>query len=148
MTEYNEGDLVRVERGEVVIQDRLAASALSSPRGRLYLPASPKTHYIDVLEAEGYTVSVVERATPPLPTDDGFYIDRRGLCWSIENTGDWRFGGTTFNPEEVARYAPFIRLEPVPVTAKRVLDALRTRIGSLGLAYDYELVAIEFGVTS
>jgi hypothetical protein len=50
-----------------------------------------------------------------LPTEPGHYVDRTGNGWNI------REGATSSLPEE---NAPYTRLEPVVVTAKKVLDAI------------------------
>lgn len=52
-----------------------------------------------------------------LPTEPGCYLDKDGSVWTITT----RF---PFREDLHARHAPFTRLEPVPETAKKVLDAV------------------------
>jgi hypothetical protein len=64
-----------------------------------------------------------------LPTEPGHYVDRTGNGWNI------REGATSSLPEE---NAPYTRLEPVAVTAKKVLDRLLRYETSPGGYYKFQ----------
>lgn len=93
-----------------------------------------------------------------LPTEPGVYeaaaypIADRYVPYILEN-GVLResITGTTPDAAEVAEIGPFTRLEPVPVTAKKVLDALIEEFGAdpknSYIAECAGRVAAEFGVT-
>jgi len=153
MTEYNEGDLVRVEKGEVLHQARLVRSDLWGDATRLFLPGFLAGKYVELIAEEGFTVTVIEKAKPKveLPTESGFYLSRDAKLWTLEVNGYWRDDyDYTRRPDEAEARAPFTRLEPRAVTAKAVLDrfvavyqsTLRTTM------QDVDTVRAEFGVTS
>jgi hypothetical protein len=75
-----------------------------------------------------------------LPTEPGNYLDKDGTAWRITA----RF---PFREDLHARHSPFTRLEPVPETAKKVLDRIRS-LGAPGwnLLYHLDQIAAEFGV--
>ena len=147
MTEYNAGDLVEAVKGDTVIRGRLNHRAELRPTMALCCDML-------YLEANGFTVTLVERATPPLPTEPGIYSDVDGDIWLLSLTRVW----TILTDEHRARItddvapedgAPFTRLEPVPVTAKRVLDRVRTLFGAGALILaEVDEIAAEFGVES
>lgn len=124
MTEYNAGDLVEAVKGDTVIRARLEASGLRPGAiGRTSVPGIGRSP--EELEQFGFTVETIERATPPLPTEPGFYLNRRKELWTLENNGSWRNDyDDPESPAAVFNSAPLTRLEPVADTAKKVLDAL------------------------
>jgi hypothetical protein len=81
--EFNEGDLIEATLGETVVRGRLMKDGsisvtLRTPRG---------------LKEEGFVVRVVEKAKPPLPTEDGLYTSRGReagiLPFYRRKDGDW-----------------------------------------------------------
>ena len=122
MQEFHEGDLVEAVRGETVIRGR----ASHPQRGREALGISfvgIAWYYLDWLADHGFTLTVIEKAAPPLPTEKGWYLANTGEAVYLAADGYWTapasFGVTG---EDMGKYAPFTRLEPVPATAKRVVD--------------------------
>lgn len=98
---------------------------------------------------------LLERPTPPvkLPTEPGWYLTASSLdpvAVYLAADGYWttpeNFGQTG---EDMAQYAPLTRLEPVPVTAAKVIARVRTIFGgpSALLNKDVDRIAAEFGVT-
>ena len=151
MSEYNEGDLVEAVKGDTVIRGRL------DHRAELTLTTA-LTSDMRHLKATGYVVTVIERATPPLPSEAGIYVDRDGDTWLHTNTGGWSFLTDGYHRVRIvdidaAENAPFTRLEPAPVTAKRISDWLWEHRNDIkgtdsdewrALCYDLEKT---FGVT-
>ena len=147
MQEFHEGDLVEAVKGETVIRGR----AIPHITGKL--APGECTAALSWYEANGFKVTVVEKAAAPLPTEPGWYETRNGgVLYLAKESADYAQRwldalGEFILPTEVESFAPLARLEPVPVTAKRVLDAIRGRIGSIDSAHDFQAVAARFGVT-
>jgi len=126
MSEYNEGDLVEAVKGERLV------------RGRVYLPAGPfgaeaieGGGTLRWYESEGFTLTVIEKAAPKvvLPSEPGHYIDHESDLWTVTTNGrgdpEWHHLGNFVPLDQLPRYAPFTKLEPVSETAKKVLDIVR-----------------------
>lgn len=163
MTEYNEGDLVEAVKGDTVIRGRV------NRHGELNLTMALTSDMLH-LKANGYTVTLVQRATPPLPDVNGIYFPRRTFEPHIRVVtraqGIWYDAtGEPLDDDDFdwlnRRHASgdLTHFEPVPVTAKRVLDAVRKTLtlpkdgkrpnGEFIVTYDQiEAIAAEFGVTS
>ncbi len=152
MTEIGDihvGDLVEIRKGERVIRDRVVPSI---PGNAVGLLGGTIQFYLN----DGYTLHLIERAKPKieLPTEPGWYLDGEGDAWTLKlESGSYKrwFYEDIFRTEtEARRYAPFTRLEPVPVTAKRVLDRLANfwEFGPPKAFQDeFNDIAAEFGVT-
>ena len=142
--EYNVGDLIEAVKGE------------SSMRGPLIrdnykcLLIAEHGWLLNELIADRWTVTVIKKAAPVvvLPTEEGTYLDIDDDVWRINRFGllECQMGyPAPGNPEN---YAPFTRLEPVSVTAKKVLD----RVDGYGIDDDLDFepflknIAKEFGV--
>lgn len=152
MSEFNEGDLVEAVKGDTVIRGRLGRVPDGGSRPVLDLTIAFRSDVLH-LEANGYTVTVIERAKPELPTERGFYLSCNGLDVLYQGTdGSWsddaKYG---VEPVEVSRkHAPLTRLEPVPETAKKVLDRLSSfwEFGPpQNFLDEFAAIAAEFGVT-
>lgn len=151
MNEYNEGDLVEaVHKEGTVIRDRVARR-----KGSILHEFKVATGFapLEELGNYGWTVTVVEKAAPKveLPTEPGIYADRFGESATLHESGRWfshHDGSYTseMNDAELRAFAPFTRLEPVPVTAKKVLDEVRKFAWADGYMSQLEAVAKEFGV--
>ena len=153
MSEFNEGDLVEVERGEELYRGRWRQEAIFG-----YLPNVALDW--DDLDAAGYTVTVIEKAAPPLPTEPGHYEDANGRHWLHQIHDGSAYGapdrdvdrwfnpdGVVENPTRIAGTLFLTKLEPVPVTAKRVLASIERLYGSRSRIDLLAEVAAEFGVT-
>jgi hypothetical protein len=135
---YNEGDLIEAVKGDTVIRARLQRDPAGYKNPLAVFTVALRAD-VRHLEANGYTVTVLEKAAPPVPTEPGWYADKDGEPWYIR-------GGASLLP----RYAPYTRLEPVPVTVQKVIDYMVARngwseVGKGGMAD--ELIKY-FGVTS
>ena len=158
MSDFNVGDLVEARKGECIIRDRVQVSERWPDS--LFLGDSPYAEILNWYTVHGFTLSLVEAATPPLPTEPGVYLDKWRDTWQLsEETSAFAerwFLGSDFMTHNVARgYAPFTKLEPVPDTAKKVIDLLETVGADLGNQPRYtvgyglaDLLREEFGVTS
>ena len=87
---------------------------------------------------------------PPLPTTPGSYLGNDDRPWRLGADGYWhRLNGVRYLPDSAERFAPFIPLEPVPVTAKRVLEAIDETYGEDFIhnpSPEWNKVAAQFGV--
>jgi len=147
--EYHEGDVVLAVKGGTVIRGRL------DHRAELKLTRALSSD-MPHLKANGYAVTVIERAKPGLPTEPGAYRDKDDDLWLLDRNGKWGdFSLMELPPSEddtrtPHRYAPFTRLEPVAETAKKVLarfmDVWVDSENSVNA--DVRQVAAEFGVTN
>lgn len=129
MTEYNEGDLVEAVKGDTVIRGRLAPESFGCGFGIVGMGWP-----LNSLERVGFTLTVIEKAAPKnvLPTEAGVYADREGDFLIVYEDGDVQSVEVAKGHQSAKRmpiavdsdFAPYTRLEPVPVTVKKVLDAL------------------------
>ncbi len=169
---FNEGDLIEATKGDTVIRGRLVPATDSHgdplpPQADLWLvvenwPAPQtddnprhRTTFVDALGLYGWTVTVIEKAAPALPTEPGHYLrDGWDCVYTLSPVEQWWYGNSQRRVEEMADNGPLTRLEPVADTAKKVLAEVRNRaitgnsdtmtIRHLVL----ENIATDFGVTS
>lgn len=145
MSEYNEGDLVKAVKGELVISGRLDFKL----EVELTLALRSDVRH---LIANGYTVTVIEKAPPrnPLPTELGWYLDDYDQFWRVDGAGRMYLPYDEWAKPE--NFAPFTRLEPAHVTAKKVLDRVRRGVPLspmyvfTGMTKIIDMVGVEFGV--
>lgn len=163
---YSEGDLVEAVKGETVIRGRLRAE----PSGR-YFWVGDSGLTTESFTGAHFTVSVIEKAAPKieLPTESGSVvrISNEGNQWHWlfwrANSGVWdaidfRGRGVFGLPDPIK----WLReqdeviesvevLEPVHVTAKKVLEAIEERYGEdffRNKNDGWDDVAKAFGVTT
>lgn len=109
MSDYNEGDLVRLTCGDEAVEGRVTNDCWIT----VYLTDLD----IDNLEADGWTLEVLERAKAPLPTEVGAYLDVDCRVWILDLDG-WHVvtdDGGYFFPEgddDPAESGPLTRLVP------------------------------------
>ena len=141
MTEYNEGDTIEATKGDVYLRGKLSKSVL----GSLGILAAGWT--IQGLTADGFTITVIEKATPKvvLPNEPGVYKDREGDIWVLDLHGEWMCPTSPYDNHRALEYAPFTRLEPVPVTAKKVLAAVR-KVWPLYNHSELDEIAADLGI--
>ena len=146
-TNFNVGDLVEAVKGELVIRDRLTVKGY-------HLALGAMGWSLRDVRLNGYTLSLVEAATPPLPTEPGIYADIEGDPWKLNATTDdyearWSFGNEYRTRAQVSQHVPFTRLGPVPDTAKKVVDATIRTFNSRGGNIVDALISVsqEFGVS-
>ncbi len=153
MTDFHEGDLIEAVKGKAKI-----GGVVSNWSGG-GLGIEDTGWSIEALVTHGYTVAVIERAKPALPTTPGAYKYDGGWCSVavLNDVGEWRdvYGNRlTVTHLDAPRLTP---LAPVAETAKKVLDALvdvSLRItGTVDSPYrsiyddNWDAIAAEFGVT-
>ena len=127
---FVEGDLVEAVKGESVVRGRLNRGTYPTTKEYLYIgdSAAVKEVYIH----DGWTVTVIEKATPPLPTEPGAVISWEtpfftGLAVR-EKDNQWLHDGCTRSDAgmlDTLKGLPFNILEPREVTAKRVLERVK-----------------------
>ena len=143
MTEtFNVGDLVEAVKGETVVRGRVEnrtgpdTAALLGIANGLAL-----SHY----RACDFTVTVIEKALPPLPTELGWYTDKTGGLWAFKANGYFALDAGNcvgwFSAQLLQEeYAPFTRLASVAEVLKKV----RNFCAECG---ELEAIAAEYGVT-
>ena len=176
MQEFHEGDLVEAVKGETVIRGRLKHVPDTGSRPVLNLTVALNSDTLH-LEANGFTVTVIEKAAPPLPTEPGTVIAIGGWelvklrLYNAEQPGGWEllpakddqvrrsmdragvkaqcvYGDEWVRAEaEQDRDGFRVISEPAPITAKRVLASVELLYGSRSRVDLLAEVAAEFGVT-
>jgi hypothetical protein len=152
---FAEGDLVEATKDEQVIRNRIKKGRRHS---NLYMVVGDMPNdLLHMTENLGFTLTLLEKATPPLPTEPGIYVSWVGLpSPTIVHklfTGFWVDAGDNnyLEDSDVSALMPLTRLEPVAETAKKVLDRVLEEYGTLPLRFIADvlpIVAEEFGVTS
>jgi len=155
MSDFNVGDLVEARKGECIIRDRVQVSERWPDS--LFLGDSPYAEILNWYTVHGFTLSLVEAATPPLPTEEGAIITwNKGYAQEtavLEKTNQWLYNGNNFETAEIEQAIdghPFTRLEPVPDIARKVIDATIRTFNSKGGNIVDALMSVsqEFGVES
>ena len=161
MNEYNEGDLIEAVKGEIVIRGRLDYKL----EVELTLALRSDVRH---LIANGYTVTVIEKAPPknPLPTEPGVYVtdvsDLAGsvVLYRLNTYGEWSVMWSIGAPEQRTEQAmiagtsgeKLFRLELAHVTAKKVLGRVSEAVPifpayvASGMTKIIDMVGVEFGV--
>ena len=162
MTKYNEGDLVEAVKGDRRVIDRVVVPPVNPiHRDAPYLgtPSIFDPSSIASYKRAGYKLTTIERTAPPLPTEPGIYFPRRTFNPDVRivrlSGGLWRDSeGRPLDEASmkwlrgIHRADPLTRFEPIPVTAKRVLDRVRTLFGAgATMLREVDEIAAEFGVT-
>jgi len=116
---FAEGDLVEAVKTEIASSTRLRGVLKSTGwENGFILQAQGFSPEISELEAKGFTLTLLEKATPPLPTEQGWYTDQEGDIWRVDSFAKFWCIGSVADDENPSDYAPFTRLEPVAETAK------------------------------
>jgi hypothetical protein len=163
---FAEGDLVEATDGERRVIERVQMNAAYKC---LWIPLLGFTGNIAADGTlSGFTLTLIEKASPPLPTEPFTIIRAVYLPAGNRNTkqthltllplsegnGESRWvysNGISVDVRDLPRIKSFeIVAEPVDVTAKKVLERVREMYdGSQSTTRDViKLVAKEFGVTS
>ena len=147
---FSEGDLVEATKGDRRVIDRVVVykSQVFTSGPYLGAPSLFTPSSIQSLKSAGYTLTLIEKATPPLPTEPGIYRSRTGAIWIIDSGKPLRWVGDRGYPCIPHFFAPFDRLEPVAETAKKVLDRVDAEWQLSSYLVARNTVAKEFGATS
>jgi hypothetical protein len=142
MSDYNEGDLVEAVKGKSSIRGLLVKTFSG-------LSLQDVGWSVEGLRGDDWTVTVIERAKPALPTEPGAYKYDGGWCHVavLNDVGEWRdvYGNRLTVTHLDA--SSLTRLKPVAETAKKVLDRVEQYLmGAVPLAALNDLRR-EFGVT-
>lgn len=144
MTEtFAVGDLVEAVKGESVVRGRVKlGTKVAGCASYRYIGDSASLD--EVYLKRGWTVTVIEKALPPLPTETGLYLDIDGDLWRVANdVGLVSLESKIHDWESAARYAPFTRLAPVA----EVLGKVREGVGSYKALLDLtDDIAADYGV--
>jgi hypothetical protein len=131
--------------GNVLIRTANTAGFYASPVIQQFNEPLKQQTFLEYMVRElGWSLFVEAPPAVVLPTEPGHYLDNDGELWTM-------IPDFPFREKLHAKYAPFTRLEPVPETAKKVLDRIK-------VLYDenfidnanesWNRVAREFGVIS
>ena len=127
MSEFREGDLVEAVKGETVMRARVY-------RDTEWLDGAGRS--IAGLRGDGFTVTLIERAKPALPTEPGVYAplgkapSHAVRLFKLKPGDGWWEDSRPVVPhtmrdlEDWAAEGSLTRLEPVPDAARKVLDAV------------------------
>ena len=144
------GDQVRAMRAEQMLTGKVVDRYI---RGS----ATGGEVYSLILEVEGvanqptldrayWQLSVPAKPAVVLPTEEGIYMDVSGSPWELRFFFEavmWKFGGDLQTDSQAELYAPFTRLEPVAVTAKKVIEFIESDLS----CDSYDTARKEFGVS-
>jgi hypothetical protein len=137
-TKVKAGDLVKFENGENILIVRAEGVALSG--GWISWSGD-----VCIWKRVGWSLFVEAPPAVVLPTEPGWYLDKDYCVWKLESDG-WYFDSERVQYNSARLDAPFERLEPVPETAKKVLDKINPFI-AISCWHHLVRVAAEFGVT-
>ena len=132
MTDFSVGDLVEARKGELVIRDRVVMKSYGLALGAMDWSLSGA-------RLNGHTLSLVEAATL-LPLEPGHYLLDFSLTshvYTLSVDGYWWDGSVQVSEEKLHREIAnalgcLTRLEPVPDTARKVIDATIRTFNSKG----------------
>jgi hypothetical protein len=148
------GDTVRATRNDDAITyevvDKYIAITGDAPYALVVRPVG--LTWQTRLDRNVWSLSVPAKPAVVLPEEAGAYIDREGEIWELRD-GEWNYGNSRKWPAHTAEFfAPFTKLEPITVTAKKVLDKVQ-RVAIIndhlvdGLQLSLDDLRKEFGVT-
>ena len=161
-TTFSVGDLVEAVKGERRIRDRVVCTTdnfLFIHGPYLGTPSISSPSSIAFYVQGGYTLTLIEKATPPLPTEPGVYeasdfpIAEGFVPYGLDADGRWfefSEGGHRYL-ESMSEAVTLTRLEPVAVTAKKVLDRVREDFSGYPQMFVLDIlhdVAEEYGVSA
>jgi len=158
-SQVNRGDTVRAVRAEQMLTgkviDRLFSE--STIEDNVYAIVLEVPDLADVLTIHhGYwQLSVPAKPAVELPTEPGSVImwsrDRLLYFAYLEGSGLWDIDGTNYSERDLfgeIKDSVFILMEPVAVTAKKVLDSMKAEWEQqYTFAAAYELECKRWGVT-
>lgn len=138
--DIRKGDLIRKEHTER-LRSTVAHEYVAESDGDTADPRTTGNYFL------------LDRPVAPvvIPTEFGWYLDHANDVWELSALG-WEDDGDFRDRDFVAEFAPFTRLEPVAVTAEKILNRVANLfvfriMGDSGKA-DLKQIAAEFGVTS
>ena len=142
----NIGDQVRVKRNGGMLTGKVIyrLGRECDPPWGIELDVATLAEYVTIKRHE-WSLFVPAKPAVELPTEVGFYLDKNGALATLNDGGIWRDSYEDFiQTLDITAYAPFTKLEPVAVTAKKMIAALS------GWSLPSELtnrLRKEFGVT-
>jgi hypothetical protein len=120
--------------------------AIQAAQARLLRWPNPDNYSENMKVVAAILAALPEEVTnpkPKLPTETGWYLDRRERPWRLASDGSWWLGGDRlFEGTRVHEHAPFTRLvsEKPPVTVEEVREAV-SAAAELGNFYHYQVIA-------
>ena len=108
-----------------------------------------------VVHRSEWSLSVPAKPAVELPTEPGIYVESGRKpntvdLWTLHENGRWVSNAGSKYDSRVEEFAPFTKLEPVAVTAKKVLDRFAAYWED-GMPADMSIemrgIAKEFGVS-
>lgn len=151
MTEYHEGDLIRVtnkETGEGFQTRARKCPDETRYKGTLFLTNDWSKNWVSWtfldwwtgMGSETHTLELIERATAALPTEPGLYRDNEGDYWTLKDDGKWYLDSEIDSTSTVRNYMPFTRL----YTKEEVTKLIRKAAYAVDPDYEYDNRAAQF----
>jgi len=109
-------------------------------RIQIEVPSLPES--VEIRDSEWF-LSVPAKPAVVIPAEPGWYLDPQQDIWKLNAAGDWH---CLLSPNDTPdNYAPFTRLEPVAVTAKKVLDDVSKYAWADGFMPQLRALGIKYG---
>lgn len=151
MTEYHEGDLIRVtnkETGEGFQTRARKCPDETRYKGTLFLTNDWSKNWVSWtfldwwtgMGSETHTLELIERAPNPRPTEPGVYVDRDGDPWTLKDDGKWYLGEYEEHSLNPLDYGPLTRL----YTKEDVTKLIRKVAYAVDPDYEYDHRAAQF----
>ena len=135
------GDTVRAMRAEQmltgVVVDRFCMNGATEPYS-LALRVDRVDGALRIGRS-GWQLSVPAKPAVELPTEPGVYLDVDNEVWRLSVFKEWVY--LEGHHEDPKQFAPLTKLEPVAVTAKKVLTMYREGISSLDIEKHFGVTA-------
>ena len=160
MTEFAEGDHIELVKGKEKVAGIVQINArMGVPFFEVGTPTHRTAFFPRDLMAQGYTLTTIEKALPPLPTEPGIYISyvntpsptifhlTKRLGWVDANDKNY------MDVNELAKMMPLTRLAPVAEVLGKIREQGLTVTESRDAPYltidldRLDVIATEYGVT-
>ena len=148
-SQVHRGDSARAMRAQQMLTGKVVDRYIKTAGGvpyALVIHLLDSGEQVEVRVINGWQLSVPAKPAVVLPTEEGIYMDVSGSPWELRFFFEavmWKFGGDLQTDSQAELYAPFTRLEPVAVTAKKVIEFIESDLS----CDSYDTARKEFGVT-
>jgi hypothetical protein len=148
---FSEGDLVEAVKTEIASSTRLRGVLKSRETFGLVMQAQGYEPALNWLDAQGFTLILLEKAIP-IPTEPGIYVSwvnpPSPTIVHCIGSGEWVDlpDSEYLTVDDVAALMPLTRLEPVVITARRVLARMDAEWALNSYSVAHRTVSKEFGV--
>jgi len=139
-------DLVRVTRDDGMLTGEIVSIGMNG-HGRIVLSAIGTYTSIEI-NLRDWQLSVQAKPAVELPTEVGYYLNTHSELAVRQINGSWRNDrDITIGPMEMEARAPYKKLEPVAVTAMKVLEDVSRFAWADGFMPQLRELSNKYGVT-